>query len=53
MLENSLSLPNLTEIIQVVQKLLGHNTQYTNVKKKKKSTVTASILEELFSDQYQ
>lgn len=31
MLENALSLPNLTEIIQVVQKSLGQNTQYANV----------------------
>lgn len=36
MLENAVSLPNVAEIIQVVQKLLGQNTQYANLKKKKK-----------------
>lgn len=41
MLENAVSLPNVAEIIQVVQKLLGQNTQYANLKKKKKSTVPA------------
>lgn len=56
MLENAVSLPNVAEIIQEVQKLLGQNTHYANLKKKKekKSTVPANIiLEKLLSDQYQ
>lgn len=50
MLENALSLLNFTEIIQVVEKLLGQNTQYANVKKKKRAPQSqqASILEKLF-----
>ena len=53
MLENALSLPNFTEIVQVVQKLLGQNTQYANVKKKSPQSQQVSILEKLFRDQYQ
>lgn len=38
MLENAVSLPNVAEIIQEVQKLLGQNTHYANLKKKKKKS---------------
>lgn len=42
MLENAVSLPNVAEIIQEVQKLLGQNTHYANLKKKRKKVNSPS-----------
>lgn len=54
MLENALSLLSFTEIIQVVEKLLGQNTQYANAKKKQApQSQQVKKVENLFHDQYQ